>query len=77
MDLNIFVKVLSRFWNSNLQQLCSSIRQAEFSENSKLKLVAYRGSFSTIESVSSLNLIRVPELLQPANHLFYYLQTGH
>lgn len=62
---------------SYLQKFSSSIRKSEFPQHTNLNLITDCGTFSTIESVCSLHLLGVTQLLQPFDHLFYNEEVGN
>lgn len=60
-----------------LQELSGSICQTELPQHPKLQLVADCGSLTAVKSISSLDLLRVSQLMQPSNHILYYRQLRH
>lgn len=68
---------MNSLFSANLQQLCGSICQTELPQHSQLQLVADRGSFAAVEGVRSLDLLRVSQLLEPADHVLHHRQWWH
>lgn len=60
-----------------LQELSSGIGEAELPQHADLDLVADGGALPTVQSVGALHLLRVPQLLQPPDHLLHYQETGN
>lgn len=60
-----------------LQELSSSIRQPKFPQHTDLDLVTDGGAFPAVQSVGSLHLLRVAQLLQPLDHLFHNQEIGN
>uniref|UniRef100_A0A8C6Z251 Uncharacterized protein n=1 Tax=Nothoprocta perdicaria TaxID=30464 RepID=A0A8C6Z251_NOTPE len=58
-----------------LQEFGSSIRKPKLSQHTDLDLVADRGPFAAVEGIGPLHLLRVPELLQPPDHLLHHKQV--
>lgn len=63
--------------SSYLQELSSSIREPKLPQHTDLDLVADSGTFPTVQSVGSLHLLRVAQLLQPLDHLFHNQEIGN
>lgn len=63
--------------SSYLQELSSSIRKPKFPQHTDLDLVADGGAFPAVQSVGSLHLLGVAQLLQPLDHLFHNQEIGN
>lgn len=63
--------------STNLQQLGGSICQTKLPQHTQLQLITDGGSFAAVQGVRPLDLLRVPELLQPADHVLHHHQLGH
>ena len=60
-----------------LQQLRGSVSEAKLPQHAELQLVADGGPLATVQGVGPLDLLRVPQLLQPADHILHHGQPGH
>lgn len=63
--------------STNLQKFGGSVCQTKLPQHTQLQLITDSGPFAAVEGVRPLDLLRVPELLQPADHVLHHHQLGH
>lgn len=63
--------------STNLQKFGGAVCQTKLPEHTQLQLITDGGPFAAVQGVRPLDLLRVPELLQPADHVLHHHQLGH
>lgn len=74
------IKAAVKMWTYHFQYLkkfCSSVWQAELSQNSNLQLVTDGRALAAVQCVRPLYLLGVSQLVQPADHLLNHRQPRH